>query len=238
MSAIIEKIKKLMALATNSGATESEATTALEMASALMMKHNIDNSDLIEKPDMGLKRVQFPDFDDNWHGWVSSAVGQLNTVKPIYYGQGTFAFIGRVDSIECAALMFPWIVDQIEKLYKRDLPKGLTKSARANFRRTYKQGVAMRVCQRVNEIMQAMKTDDAKAQASTGTTALVVVQTIQQQLSEIEEWMAKNFGGTIIKKKSRGVRGGLGTSAGIRAGDQVQINKSVPGHRLAITHRS
>ena len=79
MDNIVEKIRKMLALASNSGATEAEAAQALEMATFLMAKHNIDQDALVEKREGIVKKTASrTDFDDKWHAWIVSAVALLN----------------------------------------------------------------------------------------------------------------------------------------------------------------
>lgn len=49
MNPILEKVKKLLALAGNAGATEGERDNALRMAHGLLAKHNLDMADLVSK---------------------------------------------------------------------------------------------------------------------------------------------------------------------------------------------
>jgi hypothetical protein len=46
MNPILEKVKKLLALANDKGATEGERDNALRMAHGMLAKHNLDMSDL------------------------------------------------------------------------------------------------------------------------------------------------------------------------------------------------
>lgn len=47
---ILEKVRKLFALANDSGASEGEIENALKMAQRLMMKHNIDQGEIVISP--------------------------------------------------------------------------------------------------------------------------------------------------------------------------------------------
>lgn len=232
----VDKIKKLLALAHDKGATEHEAAQALEMASALMTKYGVEQSQLIDKPNVMLHKITVEGAEDKWHGWLLSATGMLVTVRPVIYGGGTFAFIGRESNVSAAAAMFPWLVEQVERLYKRDLPKGMTKKARADYRRTFKQACAVRVYRRAEELRHAMTSDNATAQAATGSTALIVRNSTQQQLDAIAEYM-RSIGYRTKPGRTSKVKFGLGTGAGLRAGNEVQINRQLGGKRLAITSR-
>jgi hypothetical protein len=236
MDNIVEKIRKMLALASNSGATEAEAAQALEMATFLMAKHNIDQDALVEKREGIVKKTASrTDFDDKWHAWIVSAVALLNACRGLDHSSGMFSFVGRESNVDAAMVMLPFIVDQIERLYKEGLPRGMSKAHRANYRRTFKQACAARVHLRATEIMQSLRTRDDVAMKATGSRALVVVQSIDQQLEEAREWMIENMPGvTFGQARKSKLAFGAGTAAGMSAGDKVQINRSVTGKQLQI----
>lgn len=226
MSAIVEKIQKLFALANDPAATEGERDNALRMAGALMAKHNIDQAAIHAKAGTKAKITSVQaEADKTWHGWISWGVSHLMGCKSTYRDDGNINFYGPPEVIDAARMTYDSIVQQIEMLYKQNLRSGMSQSARANFRRTFKEAAASRVQQRIKEIVENLRTRDAIAQQATGCTALVIARSIDQQLADIEEWMVKEAGFARVPptKLSRSRRGGLGTSLGRRAGDQVKI---------------
>lgn len=219
MSEIQDRIRKLFALANDKSATEGEASNALEMATALMLKYNIDHI-----PDKGNIKGDRRETGkrDNWELWVMSVCANLNGCKSTK-GQLTGSFIGRPEDTAAAWEMWQFLITQIERLYKRDLPPRMTQSARANFRRTYKQACAIRLYERAQEILNNLRTHDNQI---SGCTALVVAQSFDQRMHEAEEFL-KSTGVTFVKRKVRAPKYGLGTREGLRAGDEVKINEAV-----------
>lgn len=225
-SPIVEKIQKLFALANDPAASEGERDNALRMAGALMAKYNIDQAAVHAKAGTKAKITQVEaEADKTWHGWISWGVAHLMGCKTTFNAQGNIVFYGPLEVIDAAKVTYESIVSQIEMLYKQNLPKGMSQAARANFRRTFKDAAASRVQQRIKEIVANLRTKDAIAQQATGCTALVIARSIDQQLAEIEEWMVTEGGFTRKPqdKLSRARRGGLGSSLGRKAGDQVKI---------------
>jgi hypothetical protein len=224
---IKDRIRKLLNLANNKGATEAEATNAMEMASALMLRYNIE----LEPDSDELKVIRgstiLEGYDEKWHLTCSSAAACLCYVQNVKYvdGHGGFYFVGRKDSVEAAEQLMVYIIDQVERLYKEHLPKGLPQPIRAEFRRTFKYACANRVMQRAWDIVEQFRNNDAVALEYTGSTALVVVESIDIQLKEARDFLSKQSG--VKDLVTRPPKGGNGTLVGLKAGDRVELNKGV-----------
>lgn len=120
MSDIVDKIRKLMALAAaGSGATEAEMATAMAMAQALMMKHAIDEDQLVDKKaGVGVKQVD--ELFNVWAAPLASAAGIIYMVKPLQQvtrDGALFSFIGRSDACEAATIMLKSLELEVERLY-------------------------------------------------------------------------------------------------------------------------
>ena len=226
---IRDKIRKLLALARDKGATENEASNAMTMATALMAKYRIDQSELEVKSSITGSCM----FGD-WYLWAARVVGaaaELCAVRWSIHASGpdsfnAINFYGPELDMHMAADMFNYLLNEVEKAYKRDLPKGMTKAERSEFRKTYKFACANRLWTRAGDIVQEMKRNDQAAKA-TGSRALVVAASFDQQLSEIEEWMKQQ--GMKLTHKAQKAKVGSGTFAGHVAGDTININAKVGG---------
>ena len=214
MSDIQDKIRKLLALANDKGASEGEAANAMQMATALMMKYNITHLSDPSPVNTDARKREY----DLWEAWLLTIVGKLNGCKA-HMGRDWMAFTGREENRLACWQMFEFIAEQIERLYKRDLPKGMTQSRRANFRRTYKQAAATRVYVRGEEILLALRTKDNEI---SGCTALVVAQTFDQMMGEAEQYLESK--GITLRSKTSKTKVGFGTLAGMAAGEEVKIN--------------
>lgn len=230
-----DKIKKLLALGNDKGATEHEAARALEMAHALMLKYNITIEP--DAPEAGVceSPIRGKEHDEMWHRMLAGASCYLYSCKNIVWSDRDcdggkyftgFKFVGRADSIDAAWQTFEFLVSQVEALYKINLPAGMTKSERSDYRRSFKYACANRVAHRIHEMMEAVKKSDAKAIAMTGCTALVVVDSIKKQLDDIEQFCKENLK-TKTLPAIRSRRIGAGTGAGRVAGEHVKIHKEV-----------
>src|SRR5688500_9369454 len=78
MSEIIDRVRKLLALAKDKGASEHEAATAMAMASRLMMQHHIDHlDDDKEKAKAVFGSWCFIDYAEDWHKVIAASVAKL-----------------------------------------------------------------------------------------------------------------------------------------------------------------
>lgn len=231
---VAEKIRKLLALARNSGASEGEASNAMQFAAALMVKYNISEEDLGSDDKAARAAIEELRVTGDWDLWASFIVGAaatLNTCRGFFtpgwkHNIVAATFVGRAANREMAVEMFKYLVDQVEIEYKRALPKGLTQHDRAEFRRTFKNACARRLHSRANTIIWELQHDNATAQRLTGSTALVIAESFTEQLEDIAKWM-KDQNIILKSRKSRGGGYGNGSAAGRAAGDRIQIQKQL-----------
>lgn len=217
MTAIVDKIRKLLALSRNKGATEGEAANAMAVASRLMTQHGIDNVDQLAEESAKKGSWIHGRGREEWEKVAASAVAKLFHCVNIHLinNHGT-RFVGRSVNVEACEETFPWVCEQIEELYKvalRALGGRMSKSERGNFRLTFKQACAMRVFHRAAEIVAQMR-GEIPAHMS-----LVV---IDQGLAGAQDLLKDT-----PKRNLALHRGGLGTGAGLAAGEQIQLQRSV-----------
>lgn len=223
MENVVDRIRKLLALAKDKGASEHEASFAMAKASELMLKYNIDHVDDEDAPGF-IESRKSPILDQKWHFFLAGAVASLFNCRAVYTDIVVcHSFVGRPANTEAAADTFEYLVQQVEGLYKQGLRAfrsrmgRLSKSSRAEFRQTFKEACALRIYQRVVEIKAHERN------VIPNHRALVV---IDNDKEKIEEFLANNGvedrGKAITARKS-----GFGTGAGAAAGDQIQLQKGV-----------
>lgn len=241
---IRDKIRKLLAVANNAGATEGEASTAMEMAAAMMAKYGVEASEVQERthsssPKVSQTTVRFATSYPMWVIRAAQAAAELSTVSSVYEGRGgeinAVHFTGRLENREMAEATLKYLMACVERAYKDNLkaytvtihmwPKAEQVRARAEFRKTFKYACASRLYTRAQDIMQALKTNDSAAQQATGKNALMIVQSVQQQLQEASEWMQSQ--GFVIETKTHKTPIGSGTRAGFDAGDNIKLRQEV-----------
>lgn len=223
MSAIHDKIRKLLAMAEGQ-ANENESAQAMKLASALMMKHGIDQSD-IRDPDKVIEGSWF-DVDHQWQRLCASASGELYGTVPFYsHNRKTFRYAGRPENVDASQDTLAFILLQVDQLYKHHLPKGMSKQERAEYRRTFKLSCAMRVLRRAQDIVKEQCSVDGDNTPS-GSTALVIVAHREQLEAEVNEHL-NAAGATSRKTRPLSVKLTRGSVEGFAAGDNVDLNHKV-----------
>lgn len=227
-SAIIERIRKLQQMRVENGCTEDEAETAMRMWMGLMARHGIEQDQITPEDDTPRAKigtrisVQFKKHQL----LCAMAAGELYGCQVITYSGGKFGleFVGRPENIEAAEMTMFWLMNQMEAFYKQALPRGLTKTARAEFRRTFKEACAARILNRAHRMMDEMKQNEQAAQSATGSTALVVQGHFDKLKKENELVLS---GMALRKSKPISIGYGSGTQAGREAGDRVKLRKEI-----------
>jgi hypothetical protein len=225
-----EKIRAMLAKAKpGSGATEEEAASAMAMAMTLMAKFGIQVS--LEEGEDQHSTWGGPTERNNYMMWHNECAGAAAVIYSCRHFIWTtdkgyqFEFVGRPDNIEAAKMTFLWLTDQVEALYKEALPPGLSKSTRAELRRTFKYACAIRIRGRAWKMMESLRNDDTLAIAATGSTALVIVKHDDALKAEADSLIAEKSNGRTLTVRPR--KAGVGTLLGFQAGDRVELNKQL-----------
>lgn len=195
----VNKLKKLLNMTVENGCTEDEQESAMRMAAGFAIKAGINETELekLRKEANGgvspKKKIGKKGFSQEFkihQVLAAQAAAKLYGCELYTYGQGKggLFFVGREENIESAEMTMFWLMRQVELLYKERLPKGLTQSARAEYRKTFKASCAHRVFQRAEDLVHKMKYREEFAQESTGSTALAVLGYFEELEKEIEDY--------------------------------------------------
>jgi uncharacterized protein DUF2786 len=229
--AIIEKIKKLLNMTSDRGCSEDEAETALRMASGLMARHGIEQASLTANSVKNLAKIgkRISREFKKYQLVTAQAAAELYGCTIVWYSSGKYGleFVGRPDNTVAAESTMFWLMSQIERFYKESLPRGLTQSDRANYRKTFKEACALRVSSRVHRMMADMTRNNQSAQASTGQNALVVSGYFERLHKENKELLQSEYAGRLKQSKPMRFSAGSGTAAGQAAGDRVQLRREL-----------
>lgn len=222
MENIIERIRKLLVLAKDKGASEAEAATAMKMASDLMMKYNIDAGAVAEeREEVRVTRGNRTEPLAKWEGIIAQAVSHLYDCRTIHWGK-VYCFVGRPFNVRACEETFPYVVEQVEALYKQGLLafKGkmgrLSKDERGEFRATFKEACALRVWKTAREIKAAQKNQIPDHMA------LVVIDTMKEEIDQHFADTGVGKGRALTIRKS-----GFGTGAGMAAAANVKLQGRV-----------
>lgn len=226
MTDIRDKIRKLLAMAEHEGGNDHERQRAMSLASELMMRHGIERDQIGgEKPKVA--RGDKFNMDYDWYRDAANAAATLYGCRAVFWANTHFTFVGREDNRGAAQDTMAFLVLQVEAAYRASLPKGLSKTERADYRRSFKRTASNRLWQRAQEAVA----QQAKA-PSAGGTALVLH--MGQLIAEVDEALKEMGTRTARSRKSYS---GSGTMAGWNAANAMDLNRPVGAEeRRAISH--
>lgn len=182
---ILDRVRKMLALANDTAATEGERDNALRMAHNLMAKHQLDMADVDQrKRDLDDPRGLFTldGWNIPWCRRVRHAIARLFMCK--YYSgkinatRGRHTFIGRESNATTAMLMGDWIVlgllREADKRYGHRLtPMG----------RSFGEGAASKLHERVNQLLA-----DKQKEFTSAGYALVIADLAKIEADANEEF--------------------------------------------------
>lgn len=159
---LIKQISKLLALgdATRNN-SEEEALRALQKAKELMVKHNLDMSEVEattskeQKPSIiitqgeahTIRHMYFPKYQK----WIGMVVRSLTETEMIYqhnsYRQTSMVFIGDANDVALAKAIFPILLKTVRRFARRHYGSGWKTD-----HRNYADGFAYRLMQRARDM--------------------------------------------------------------------------------------
>lgn len=187
-NSIIEKIRKLLALAERAG-TEHEALVAMEKAQALLVEHGLSISE-VHKDEVDFESVtQQYEWNASWIKYVAVGVAKLYLCHVYCVGNGTnsfsLVFSGSPVNIQTATYVMDVVVSTGKRLareYGRQarIVNGDNAVSASN---SFKKGFAMRIQGRCDQLVKHVMSE------SNGENALVVANLYETTGSQIEKWL-------------------------------------------------
>lgn len=229
MEKIIDKIKKLLALATNNSSVE-EAASAMAAAQRLMSEYQIEHAMLEDTDESGPKEAVAHDvlYDDGgkrlpWWRWiVANALCKANECKAYVVRPGVLGYIGRASDAQTVRYMFTYITAEIDRLCQ-DASKAADVSARGKgfaktWNNSFRVGAALEVG---NRLVATQKEVFKEAEEAGKGDALAI---IQEHALSLDVYAKKvlhlHSGGTVQANVNRDAR-----DAGRAAGRSIQLGK-------------
>lgn len=221
---VLEKIRKLLAMANHENANETERDTAMRQAHALLTKHGLDmasvENHVKEKID---PRGQYAheDWSIPWTRSVRASIAKLFMCE-YYYGEkinGTrqyHYFVGRESNATTAEYMSVFVVGSILKEGRARYGHNLSPQTRA-----FGEGAATRLWQRIEQLIS---TKIQEVQASDGKgLALIDLRTSEQEGNAdfVKDWNVKK---SVSRKTSLDANA---YNAGKNHADSIGLNVQV-----------
>lgn len=221
MDSVIDKIKKLLALANCASASDGEASNATSKAHQLLAEYNLSLADIAEKPDDQAKVDSFVESgNQRWKHWVWVAACRLNFceyVSAALKNNQTKRFvIGRPLNAEAAKLSASYLVEAIERESRKNC-KGRGKE----YATEYKKGCAMTIANRLNA--QLIEAVDGKAQSANGTS--LMLRPLYERTQQENEQKLDAMG--VTTRKAKKLKYSEALSAGLEAGNSISLVRPI-----------
>jgi len=207
---MIEKIKKLFALAANDSAVGNESENAMRMANKLLEKHAIDMLDLADNDKVSCTFCS--DQNTKWVRVIYSSICSLYDCCFFVdksWDKPKFMIIGKESNRITASIVIDHLVSQIKS------EKGKLND--------FKLGAATSIYHMCNDIIKERKSSLSEILPGTG---LIPLDLIKQNELLNKEWIDKNVGKLSPLKSSRskvsqdGLDYGKGMNVGARVSQQ------------------
>ena len=221
---VLARVRKMMALADNAGATDGERENAMRMAHATLAKYNLEMAEATKEQDPRGRHVA-TFFSRPWSRDVAHAVAALFFCSYAYVPPGAsrigrHIFVGRLTNALAAEAMARYIVDGIDKeSWRRAREHG----ADSRFARAFCVGAAQVIARRAFAMME---TENLKLTAAPGK-GLVLADYYKTEMQANEEWKQQNMK-TRPGPTKRRVGDVEGLVAGRRYGEGVDLTPKAP----------
>lgn len=223
---ILNRVRKMLALANDDAASEGERDNALRMAHATLMKYQLTLADLDahtrEQVDPR-ERFDTEGWNITWCKDLRGVIARLFFCEYLNGGRinatrGRHIYIGRTSNAVTAAYMSDWIIASLLKEADRRYKHRLTPEGRA-----FCVGAVHQLRIRVRDILAASQ--ETLSAASPGTS-LVVADYFRTEMAANAEWIAANMRVRTVVAKRKPVFGEAYHS-GRTFGNSINLNKQV-----------
>lgn len=223
---IAARVRKMLALANDTGATEGERENALRMAHATLAKYNLSLNEATAEADPRGKHTAMM-FSRPWSRQVAVAVAKLffcaySYVPPREQRIGKHFFIGKATNGAAAEAMARYLIDGIQR---ESWVQARARGQDSTFARAFCLGAALAIARRVAQMMTK------PTEAAVPGKALVLADYYKQELTANEDWMNKNM--NLRDSRTRFRAGSAdGLYAGKAYGNTVNLTAQAPSKGL------
>jgi hypothetical protein len=228
-SRLIARVRKMLALANDEGASQGERDNALRMAHAVLAKHNLELSEVEGSGDTDRADLKVETRSRPWIRHIAHGIAEMLFCHH-FYGktrsnyENQF-FVGRPDNTATAKHMLDYLIASAHKESAARFPGDAT--ARSSFHK----GVAAAVVKRCHEIKaEALRAEQQQAAAGTGTS-LVLAGYYQQEAERNAKYIAEQMKLRLAQSRNRERNTGDVSAyhSGKEFGSRVSLNRQVPG---------
>lgn len=222
---IIARIRKMMAISADEGASEGERDNAMRMVHAYLVKHNLSSSEIVEKKE---ERVNDPMEVKNGAPWKRTCMNGIAQLFFCHYfyipAKGNrlekSCFVGLESNTVTAKEMSTYIVGSIYK-------EGWKRKHALNESTSYLRGFFFGAAEQIYRRCEELKAKSMEPSKETGT-GLVVASHYESEKLENAKFLKEVMRIKLSPSKSR--RTGLDSSgydAGMNFGNTIPLNTQV-----------
>lgn len=239
---VIDKVRKLMGMATS--ANEAEAAAFAEKAQALLAEHNLSMSEIAasEKPDDGDFEMDSDLETDSrpWRRSLATMTAKMffcqyfythkyiptKTRKCGYVRKDIHTFVGAPHNIVVAKLMYQYLTATIVRLSDEGAKKYEPKQ-RTAFRTSFQHSCADRLAQRIANRIAAAKKGQVVSE-TTGTNLPALLSLYDQSEKSVNAFMEKELGRALsVGGRTGKITSQEGAAAGRAAGDKIGLDDQI-----------
>lgn len=245
MQEIIDRITKLLALATSPN--EFEASAAAAKAQEILTEYNLKIEDIKtnqKSPDIPIEQITFDSSSRKvyWKGFIANAVANANFCQMWWRG-GKMIVVGRKHNVAIALSLYDYLIKTVERLATEGVQRekqswqtylnqiegtGIKALAQPNWRRwksSFITGCSKRLIERIKEQTQRMNSQGIPDTKVTGLACRIVR---EREREAIALWQQER--GIVISQRKSGSKATVardGYNAGQLAGDSISLERQL-----------
>lgn len=234
--AMIEKIRKLLDLSKDKGASEAEAALAAAKASELLARFALSEADVMKKTEnRAVVMTTFPCKRGYFEITLCNMVARLNFCKYVVFGNKTHMLIGDPVDAKVAQMLFEYLRDTINRLSNKTWLEQNggqygDRAQRGVFVRSFRVACTNRLCWRMHDLLE--ERIKGEAPKSDGTNLPALANMYQLKLGAADEKFKEQYGDTTKKKKAYNPKSSsaMGQLLGDMAGQEISLDQQIAGN--------
>jgi hypothetical protein len=214
--AVIEKVQALFRLGTSSNPHEAEQ--AMKAARRLMLKHQLDDSDVVVKT-MDRLMVPFLSTKQTWETILAGAVTRYFACEVAFSKIGRcFYFYGSPTNLVIAEHAFLSVRNQLLRLVEQALTQRRSWENPKAYRTSWLLGASISIVKNLEKEVEVEKTEAPESFALARTQSV-----------EAKTYMMETTPDIRSEPQNTSYSSSIGLSAGAIAGAQIRLTKGVNG---------
>ena len=238
MKDIINKIKKLLAMSEENGASENESMMASEKALELLKQHNLSLSDIKDEDQEPIEKESQVVDQNVWQRWIRHQTAQLyfcqfytttKMNKETYKKETIAHFVGRESNRIVATEMCNYFVRTVKRLTEQEFKNvKLPSLQKRRAKHAFTLGCANRLCKRLKEKYLSIVPEYQPIANPDGLPMLY-----KSEQKALTDWLAKQGIKLTNSRSTTSVRDRMAYANGQSKGNGIGIDTQVNGKTKA-----